>query len=352
MKNTKKITLLITLLLSFSSATQAQFWNMVWADEFNGSTINSANWTMEIGTGSSGWGNNELQYYTARPENAQIINGQLAIIAKSENYQGSDYTSARMITQSKHDWKYGKIEARVKIPKQQGLWPAFWGLGSSFSTVGWPHCGEIDIMEHINTNDDIHGTIHWNANGYATYGGSTTVSDVSQYHTYAIEWDPATIKWFVDGTQYWSANILNNINSTDEFHEPFFLILNMAVGGNWPGGPASNFQQDTLFVDYVRVYENGLAPTAVNDIVKDDNISIYPNPIGNNKMINIELKTIGQYEVELIDQLGKIHATKSIANTTTKSKHNLSTSILSPGIYFLRVKSDTKISTHKVLITE
>lgn len=350
MKQFQKITITLLLMLSISISSRAQFWNMVWSDEFNGNSINSANWTMEIGTGSNGWGNNELQYYTSRPENAQIINGQLAIIAKQESYQNRNYTSARMITQNKQSWKYGKIEARIKVPKQQGLWPAFWMLGNSFSTVGWPNCGETDIMEHINTNEKIHGTIHWDANGYATYGGDVTLTDVSQFHLYSIEWDATAIRWFVDGQQYHTANITNGINSTDEFHEPFFIILNMAVGGNWPGNPASSFVKDTLFVDYVRVYENGAAPTNVHDINATSDISIYPNPVISGEDIVIELNTATNYVVVLIDQLGKILDQKSVKNLSKNSTYNLSTNNLSAGLYYLQISSNNATSNHKILI--
>lgn len=352
MKHFKNILLTITLLILVAPEVDAQFWNLVWADEFNGTSIDATNWTMEIGTGSSGWGNNEWQFYTGRPENASIQNGNLAIVAKKELYAGSNYTSARMITQGKQSWKYGKIEARIKFPLRQGIWPAFWMLGSNFSSVGWPKCGEIDIMEHINTSDDIHGTIHWDANGYATYGGNQTIFNVGDFHTYAIEWDAASIKWFVDGNQYHSANILNGINSTQEFHEPFFLILNMAVGGNWPGYPNVNDQiNDTMLVDYVRVYENGLAPTAVGEISKEDKIICYPNPLTELNNFYLKFPKAGMFYIELVNSVGQIiYEDRFSVSSQRESVKILPETLIDNGMYFFRIKGSEHSQIIKVLV--
>lgn len=233
------------------SAIAAATWQLVWSDEFNGSSVNTSNWTFE--TGAGGWGNNEQQYY--RSQNATVSNGNLVITARRESFGGANYTSARLKTQGKRSFTYGRMEARIRMPLGQGLWPAFWMLGSNFSSVGWPRCGEIDIMEHVNTSSTVHGTIHWDANGYANYGGSTNTSPAN-YHVYSVEWNTSAIKWFVDGVKYHEANILNNINSTEEFHRPFFFILNMAVGGNWPGQTIDNSKLPaSMYVDYVRVYQ-------------------------------------------------------------------------------------------------
>ncbi|GAB4200127.1 MAG: hypothetical protein OHK0022_20980 [Roseiflexaceae bacterium] len=248
---------------------QAQSWNLVWSDEFNGTSVSSSNWTFE--TGGGGWGNNELQYYT-NGQNASVANGILTITARKESggfncwYGTCQYTSTRMITKGKREFQYGRIEARMALPSGQGTWPAFWMLGANFSSVGWPKCGEIDVMEHVNTENRTHGTIHWDANGYANYGGPSGALDVTQYHVYAVEWNSSAIKWFVDGVQFWEANIQNSVNSTEEFHKPFFLLLNLAIGGNWPGSPNSSTAfPATMRVDYVRVYQQGTAtnPTPV-----------------------------------------------------------------------------------------
>ncbi|WP_017210089.1 family 16 glycosylhydrolase [Clostridium beijerinckii] len=244
-------------------------WNLAWSDEFNWTSINTSNWKYE--TGGDGWGNNELEYYTNRSENARIENGNLVIEARKENYNGMNYTSARLKSQGLKNWTYGKVEARMKLPAGQGVWPAFWMLGENISQVSWPKCGEIDIMEHINNESAIHGTIHWDSTGnntHAQYGAASPNIDVTQYHVYSIEWDASSIKWFVDGTQYLEANIANNINGTEEFHKPFFILFNLAVGGNWPGNPdGSTPFPAKMYVDYVRVYQHGdnnptPAPTA------------------------------------------------------------------------------------------
>ncbi|MBN2440702.1 MAG: family 16 glycosylhydrolase [Spirochaetales bacterium] len=226
-------------------------YTLVWSDEFDNSI--GPDWVFETGNGSSGWGNNELEYY--RRENAYISNGALVIEAKRENYGGYNYTSARMKTQGRKSWTYGKIEARIDLSLGQGLWPAFWMLGDNITSVNWPACGEIDIMEHINNESKVYGTIHWDDNGYVNYGGSVSTS-VTDYHVYAIEWDASSIRWYLDGNQYHEANIANNINSTNEFHNNFFILLNFAVGGNWPGSPdGTTVFPAYMYVDYVRVYQ-------------------------------------------------------------------------------------------------
>lgn len=231
-------------------------YTLKWSDEFNGSAINTSNWTYDIG--GTGWGNNELEYYTNRSQNASVQNGNLVINAIKESYSGMNYTSARLKTKGLRSWTYGKVEARIKIPTGQGLWPAFWMLGNNIDSVSWPACGEIDIMEHVNNAAAINGTIHWSDtnNSYAYYGGITGTVDFSLFHTYSIEWNSSAIIWYIDGTKFWEANVLNGINGTDEFHRPFFILINLAVGGNWPGSPneSTKFPAQML-VDYVRVYQ-------------------------------------------------------------------------------------------------
>lgn len=251
--------LALGLTLLFGRSLEAQTYQLIWSDEFT-SAISSA-WRFE--TGNGGWGNNELQYYQAA--NATISNGELVITARRQDIAGSRYTSARMNTTGTRPFSftYGRIESRMKLPSGSGLWPAFWMLGSNIGSVGWPACGEIDIMEHVNTEGSVHGTIHWNGpNGYVNFGAPGAV-DVTQYHTYRVDWTPASIKWFVDGIQYNEANIANNINSTEEFQRPFFVLLNFAVGGNWPGFVIDETKLPAeMRVDYVRVYQLSTLPTA------------------------------------------------------------------------------------------
>jgi beta-glucanase (GH16 family) len=254
----------IITLIPVQKTNAATSWNLVWSDEFNGTSLNSSNWTAEIGTGSGGWGNNELEYYTNRSQNLQVTGGNLVITALKESYGGMNYTSARIKTQGLRSFTYGKIEARIKLPTGQGLWPAFWMLGNNITTVGWPKCGEIDIMERVNSNPYVNGTVHWDANGYANYGKTSGNLDFSQFHVYSIEWDKDYIRWFVDGVQYNEILITNGTGNTEEFQRPFFILLNLAVGGNWPGSPNSSTPfPSQMLVDYVRVYQASTSSTNI-----------------------------------------------------------------------------------------
>jgi beta-glucanase (GH16 family) len=259
MMRTLKLSFLLTAVLALTgSVVSAQNWQLVWQDEFTNSI--SSDWIFDIGTGSGvsagGWGNNELQYY--RQENATIENGQLVITARQEAFGGMNYTSARLKTQGKKSWTYGKIEARIAMPSFTGSWPGFWMLGSNIGSVSWPACGEIDIMEHINTNPEVHGTVHWAAadGSHASYGGTTNVG-VTGYHVYTVEWTPTAITWLVDGAQYNTINIANGVGNTGAFHKDFYLLMNFAVGGNWPGFVVNNAALPAkMYVDYVRVYQD------------------------------------------------------------------------------------------------
>jgi beta-glucanase (GH16 family) len=257
------------VLIICTTTGYTQTWQQVWADEFNGSI--SPDWVFE--TGAGGWGNNELQHY--RRENASVENGKLVITARRENYAGAQYTSARMKTQGRKSWKYGKIEARIAMPAFQGIWPAFWMLGDKISTTGWPACGEIDIMEHINTGGNVHATIHWkdHTGNYANYGGSTN-TNVTAYHNYAVIWDASTIKWYVDGVKYHEVTIANGVNGTSEFHENYFILLNMAVGGNWPGFSIDNNGFPAkMYVDYVRVFKNNGTTSTFSRTIQAESFS-------------------------------------------------------------------------------
>ncbi len=224
-------------------------YQLVWSDEFDKPTIDTSVWNFEID--GNGGGNHEQEYY--QRNNATIENGNLIITAKKESVGSHNYTSSRITTQGKKEFEYGRIEARIKIPVGQGFWPAFWMLGSNINSVGWPKCGETDIMEHINTDSLIYGTLHWDNNGHVQ-SGDTITSTPSEYHVYSVEWDKNTIRWFIDSTQYHEVNITTN--STEEFHQPFFILLNFAVGGDWPGQTINdNLLPAKMYVDYVRVYQ-------------------------------------------------------------------------------------------------
>ena len=231
-------------------------YTLTWNDEFNGSSL-SSDWTQEIGNGNWGWGNNELQYY--RAQNTSLENGYLIITAKQENFGGKNFTSSRIKTQGNIFHTYGRIDIRAKLPFGQGLWPALWMLGENFSSAGWPCCGEIDIMEMIGGNGwndrTVHGTVHWEDNGHALYGGHNTLTSgrfADEFHVFSIIWTPSSIKWLRDDIQY---HVID-INNLSAFHNDFFFIFNVAVGGNWPGSPdASTIFPQTMIVDYVRVFQ-------------------------------------------------------------------------------------------------
>jgi beta-glucanase (GH16 family) len=240
-----------------NAACQSSPWNMIWSDEFNGTTLDAAKWNPEIGAG--GWGNNEWQYYTASPNNIQFNNGQLHIVARNDGPQGQQYSSARLITKNLFSFKYGKVTGRMQIPMGQGIWPAFWMLGANIDQVSWPGSGEIDIMEHVNNENKIYGTAHWNNGGLNSNSGNI-VTSVSGYHDYTVEWDSLSIRFLMDGAMYHQHTISTANGSMDEFTKPFFLLLNVAVGGNWPGYPdASTVFPASMDVDYVRVWQRNTA---------------------------------------------------------------------------------------------
>ena len=249
--------------------TQAkqQAYKLVWSDEFDGDSLNMDNWTAEVGTGPNrdGWGNNERQYYTGNSENLDISNGTLKIHALRQSIGNRSYTSSRIITKHKKFFTYGKFEARMKLPSFKGAWPAFWTLGEDIDSVGWPKCGEMDIMEAINTSNLIYSNLHWSKNNKTTdttsFGYYT--NDRTDWHTYAMEWEENYAKFLVDGVETRCFDITLE-DEMEEFRQDQFIILNLAVGGNWPENSIQSGTKidDTAFpdrstmeVDYVRVYQ-------------------------------------------------------------------------------------------------
>ncbi|MEM6841702.1 MAG: glycoside hydrolase family 16 protein [Bacteroidota bacterium] len=239
-------------------------WNLVWSDEFEEPSIDSEKWSLQIGNGCPnlcGWGNNELQYYTDREQNAFIEDGQLFIRAAREQYEGFAYTSARMISKDKGDFRFGRVEARARLPEGQGIWPAIWMLPTDEVYGSWAASGEIDIMEMVGHEPNtIHGTVHYNQwpNNKYQGGDYPAIVDLSEeFHTYAITWEKDSIYWWFDDTNYFSIHE-GQLSQAEQypFNEKFHLILNLAVGGNWPGSPdgTTNFPQQ-LAIDYIRVYQ-------------------------------------------------------------------------------------------------
>jgi beta-glucanase (GH16 family) len=256
-----------------ANATDRPGWRLVWHDEFD--TVIGPDWTFDIGTGTNnnGWGNNEHQYYTSRPENVRVENGVLVIEARRERYESREFTSARLKTAGRKAFRFGRFEARIKIPRGQGIWPAFWALGDDFRAAGWPKCGEIDVMENVGREPDkVHGTVH--GPGYSGGNGISGTFELPRvsanrgadestaapafaddFHVFAVDWDAAKLTFSVDGRVYHTVTPAD-ARGTWAFDHPFFLLLNLAVGGNWPGPPGDDTPFPArMFVDYVRVYE-------------------------------------------------------------------------------------------------
>ena len=228
---------------------------LFWFDEFNtNGAPDPLKWGYDIGTGSGGWGNSELEYYTSRPENVNVKDGILKITAIKESYSGSQYTSTRMLTMNKFSFTYGKVVVRAKLPASVGTWPAVWMLGSNISAVGWPACGEIDIMEHRGSElNKIFGTLHYTGRSGGNANGNTKViqNATTEFHIYKVEWTALTVKISVDDELYHT--VVNS--STLPFNRDFFLIINLAMGGNFAGPVDQAFSSESLDVDYIRVYK-------------------------------------------------------------------------------------------------
>ncbi len=225
---------------------------LVWSDEFDGQGApSSSKWGYD--TGGGGWGNNEVQYYTSRADNVYVSDGTLKIVLQKESYQGSAYTSARLLTKGKFSFKYGRVEVRAKLPAGGGTWPAIWMLGDNISTVSWPACGEIDIMEHVgNQLNRIFSTMHYpgHSGGGGVGGSVMNPTATTEFHVYKCEWSAATIKFFVDNNLYYT---FGN-TGTMPFNQNFFIILNVAMGGNFGGTVDPAFTSGTMEIDYVKVY--------------------------------------------------------------------------------------------------
>lgn len=245
----------------YSTPISYEGMSLVWNDEFEGAALSSNKWSHDIGTGCPdlcGWGNQELEYY--RPENSYVAGGTFIIEAKAENFSGSNYTSTKVVTRDKFSFKYGRVDIRAVLPQGQGIWPAFWMLGANHSSIGWPQCGEVDIMEMIGGSGretTVYGNVFWDNNGVTDQRGEYTLSSgifSDEYHVFSIIWDENQIRWFVDDQQFHSFPITEE--TRNEFHNEFYLIMNVAVGGIWPGSPdaTTEFPQ-RMSVDYIRVFQ-------------------------------------------------------------------------------------------------
>lgn len=263
----KVIMAVLWLVLGMGRARGAN-WNIVWSDEFSGTNINTNTWSFETGN-NNGWGNSELEYYTGRAQNAYVSNGVLHIVARRESYSGFNYTSARMKTEGHVTKAYGRFEFRAKLPPGPGFWPALWLLGSNIPTVGWPACGEIDVMENNGSAlGKVQGTIHYSSasnnplqsTGYYSFPAGDSVTN---FHTYMLEWSTNLILFYVDQQLYETQSTWSSSTGPypAPFNQPFFIILNLAVGGAYLGNPSvSTINANTVFpggmqVDYVRILD-------------------------------------------------------------------------------------------------
>lgn len=249
------------LLSAQPTPSQEKKWKLKWSDEFNYSGLpDSTKWTAE--TGGNGWGNNELQYYTkGRQENARVENGMLTIEVRKEAYEGMKYTSVRLVTKGKGDWQYGKIDVRAKLPKGIGTWPAIWMLGST-TPLKWPDDGEIDIMEHVGFNQGfIHASVHTKKYNHVIGTQKTDVIEIKDcsenFHVYSVEWNADSVKVAVDGNQFFRFANEHSSYAAWPFDNKMYLLLNIAVGGNWGGqkGVDELIWPQKMEIDYVRVYQ-------------------------------------------------------------------------------------------------
>jgi beta-glucanase (GH16 family) len=248
------------LTLTQTSGGKQGNWNIVWSDEFNGTTINPSAWTFESGN-NNGWGNNELEYYTSSAQNAYVSNGFLHIVALKQSMNGYNYTSARMKTQGLYTATYGRFEWRASLPAGVGFWPALWMMGENISTIGWPNCGEIDVTENNGIAlTNVQGSLHSGSDETQIY--TLPGGNVTNFHTYLLEWTTNAISWYVDGERYETQTNWSDAGGTYPFpfNQPFFLLMNLAVGGNYVGNPSTNAINaganfpGQMTVDYVRLY--------------------------------------------------------------------------------------------------
>jgi beta-glucanase (GH16 family) len=341
----------------FAIDARAQNWTLTWSDEFFGrvnGTPNSLNWTYDLG--GNGWGNNELQSYTNRTQNAYLDGeGNLAIKVIKETFTGADgitrnYTSARLLTKTRFEQKYGRFEARIKVPFGQGIWPAFWMLGSDIDKVGWPACGEIDIMENIGKEPAInHGSLH--GPGYSggnPLTGIFTLPDGQKFsddfHVFAVEWEPTQIRFYVDGNLYQTKTSANvPAGSRWVFDHPFFMILNIAVGGNFPGNPdETTTYPQTMLVDYVKVYANEDKRPAIRNVTVEKKNLVVTGDNFDNFDNDSAIFVDGEKQKTLFDEqgapifIGKKTAKRIASGQTVKIQVKNSYGLLSSEISFTK----------------
>jgi beta-glucanase (GH16 family) len=347
--------LILILVIWMTQVSTAQQETLVWSDEFNGTGApDPANWGYDLG--NNGWGNNEIQNYTNFTQNARQENGVLIIDALK---QGNTWSSARLLTNNKHEFKYGRIVFRAKLPVGIGTWPALWMLGENLASKGWPACGEIDVMEHVGKDPGwVHSTVH----SPSSYGASVN-SDMkfvstfnTEFHTYELNWTYKKLEFRIDSVLFYSYNPAVRNASTWPFDKPFFLIMNIAMGGNWGSAPQyetgglkngidPSLTSARMEVDYVRVYQY---PASVDDpqgnLLVPGKSFLSPNPAGDKVTVDIPAGTSATGT--LYDLQGK----NVLQFQTTNSATEIDLSGLRRGLYCMTLHSDGKISTNKLIV--
>jgi len=360
----RKILMLFGLFLAVNGVA-GQNWKLVWADEFDGDTLNTEKWSYQTGTGTEygldRWGNNELQYY--QEENVSVGDGVMTITAKRENVGGSQFTSGRIRTPETGDWTYGRFEFRAKMPEGQGLWAAIWMLPTDENYGGWASSGEIDIMEYLGQDTStVHGTIHyggqWPDNQYR---GTNYVTDDTafhkKFHTFALEWEEGKLRWYVDGELFQDLGTGTWYSSVAAFPAPFnrrfHLLINLAVGGNWPGPPNSSttFPQE-LVIDYVRVYQDGVVGLDQKSFEPElDLQQNHPNPFREHSRIAFSLPSEQHVLLEVYDLTGR--KVKTLADRFYgPGPHHVEVEgrQLEPGLYSYRLRAGSSSASRQMII--
>lgn len=322
-------------------APDEEIWVLDWSDEFEGNALDMDTWSHEFG--SHGWGNNELQMYTSSSSNTEVSNGTLKITARQENVGGANYSSARIRTINKMEFLYGKVEARIKVPIGQGIWPAFWMLGANIESVSWPMCGEMDIMEHVNNEPLTNSAIHWHNSFGHTYDTKTAPFDASDWHVYGADWNEEGVTYILDGQPYFHFPFEAENNTEPIFTKPFFFLLNVAVGGNWPGSPDGSTQFPAVMeVDYVRIFQKSGLSADNSDRAP---IRIFPVPTVDE--VNVDFGTSNpEREIKVFNATGQMID----ARRATGDRIRLDLSNQASGVYIVHIMDgDDETRSYKIV---
>lgn len=340
-----KLSYLFLALVLFPLLASSQNREVIWSDEFSYEGLpDTTKWGYDVG--GNGWGNNELQYYAdSRLENSRVENGKLIIEAHYEFFSGKAYSSARLITKNKGDWKYGYFEMRAKLPSGRGTWPAFWMLPTDWEYGGWPDSGEIDIMEHVGYDtENVHGTVHTKSYNHiigTQVGVAKPVPDCEEeFHVYGCEWTADYIKMYIDDELYFTFENQGNWQAWP-FDKRFHILINLAVGGNWGGveGVDSEAFPTQYIIDYIRVYAPGTTPNAIPENDKHESIKVYPNPAKEKLMIDSSEHNVSEVlELFLYNSLGKLILKRSIQEKLV----SLNILELKAGMYYYQISAEKK----------